>query len=50
MIYFVVDFVSGLVFGLEHLKGVPEEDDFHWAICLHLGIVRFSVVNGTEDF
>lgn len=34
-----LDFVSGLTFGLEHIAG-DEEDEFTWAIALHLGIVR----------
>jgi len=35
----VLDWVSGLTFGLEHIAG-DEEDEFFWAIALHLGIIR----------
>lgn len=34
-----LDFVTGLTLGLEHISG-DEEDEFTWAIALHLGIVR----------
>lgn len=37
-----LDFISGLVFGIEHISG-DEEDDFNWVIGIHIGIFRFSI-------
>ena len=35
-----LDFINGLVLGLEHIVG-EEEDDVHWMILVNLLLVRF---------
>jgi hypothetical protein len=37
----VLDFISGLVFGIEHISG-DEEDDFQFLIGIHLGVIRLT--------
>lgn len=37
-----LDFITGLVFGIEHITG-DEEDDFNWVVGVHLGIIRLSI-------
>lgn len=37
-----LDFINGLVFGIEHFSG-DEEDFFEWLVTIHLGIIRIMV-------
>lgn len=37
----VLDFISGLVFGIEHISG-DEEDDFQFLVGIHLGFIRLT--------
>jgi len=39
----VLNWVSGLAFGIEHIAG-DEEDEFFWAISCHLGILRLIMM------
>lgn len=36
-------FVTGLTFGLEQASG-DEDDEYSWAVALHLGIIRFVIM------
>ena len=38
------EFITGLSVGIEHLSG-DEDDDFHWMIGIHLGILRVLLVS-----
>ena len=44
MIGIALDIVWGLVLGIEHDPGL-EDDDYHWLIAIHLGIVRIMIIN-----
>ena len=37
-----IDFITGLVFGIEHITG-DEEDEFNWVVGIHLGFIRLSI-------
>jgi hypothetical protein len=37
-----IDFIAGLVFGIEHISG-DEEDEFNWVVGIHVGFLRFSI-------
>ena len=38
------EFITGLSLGIEHLSG-EEDDEFHWIIGIHLGIIRLLLVS-----
>ena len=38
------EFITGLSLGIEHLSG-EEDDEFHWMIGIHLGIIRVLLVS-----
>jgi len=39
-----LEFLSGLVFGIEHVAGL-EDDEYDWFICIHLGFVRLVIMS-----
>lgn len=43
MIALHFEFIVGFALGIEHVSG-DEDDDFEWAVGIHLGIIRISLV------
>lgn len=39
----ILELISGLQFGIEHITG-EEDDDYHWAIVLNVAILRFVIM------
>lgn len=37
-------FILGCTIGIEHISG-DSDDEFHWAIPVHLGLVRLVIMN-----
>lgn len=43
-----VELISGLVFGLEHVTG-DDDDFFHWAVPIHLGVFRIIFIKLKDE-
>lgn len=44
----ILEFINGLQFGLEHISGEEDEDEYHYAIVVNFALLRIVFMKMKE--